>query len=87
MTNPDFGPNRRQDELVLRSWHREEKTEEALLTSLKDWAKLPPARPGRCRRRHFGPREEPGQQGLLTFILSMPRAPLPRRPGGDLAQP
>ena len=37
-------------------------------------------------RRHFGPGEEPGQQGLLTFLLSMPRAPLPRRAGGDLAQ-
>ena len=46
MTNPNFGPNRRQNELGLRSWHREEKIEEALLTSLKDWAKLPPARLG-----------------------------------------
>ena len=62
MTNQNFGPNCRQNELGLRSWHREED----LLTK-------------------FGPREEPGQQGLLTFILSMPRAPLPRRAGGDLA--
>ena len=46
MTNPNFEPNRRQNELGLRSWHREEKVEEALLTSLKDWAKLPPARLG-----------------------------------------
>ena len=44
MTNPNFEPNRRQNKLGLRLWHREEKTEEALLTSLKDWTKLPPAR-------------------------------------------
>ena len=25
MTNPNFGPNRRQKKLGLRSWHREEK--------------------------------------------------------------
>ena len=37
-------------------------------------------------RRHFGPGEEPGQQGLLTLLLSMPQAPLPRRAGGILAQ-
>ena len=42
MTNPNFGPNCRQNELSLRLWHRREKIEEALLTSLKDWAKLPP---------------------------------------------
>ena len=54
MTNPHFGPNCHQNELGLRSWHREEKIEEALLTSLKDWAKLPPARLGNLDGRAGG---------------------------------
>ena len=42
-----------------------------MLTRLKDWAKVPPARLGDldflASRRHFGPREESGQKGLFNF--------------------
>ena len=65
-------------------WHLEEQGEEALLSQTA--ADLP-IKVAQASRRQFGPIFEAGQQGLLTFILSMPRAPLPRRAGGDLAQP
>ena len=64
MTNPNFGPNRRQNELGLRSWHREEKSEEALLTHLEGeslWE-------GHCWATPAGPR--PG--GSSSFIEECP---------------
>ena len=35
-------------------WHREDESEEALLTRLLPWAKMPPARPSRLPRRAGG---------------------------------
>ena len=41
VTNPKFRPNRRETGLGMRSCHSEEDCEEASVTSLEEWAKLP----------------------------------------------
>ena len=67
-------------------WYSEEQSEEALMTNpnfgpncrqnelgLRSWHREEQSEEDLLTK--FGPREEPGQQGLLTLLLSMPRPP------------
>ena len=66
------------------AWHSEEESEEALVTNqnfgpncrqnelgLRSWHREEQSEEDLLTK--FGPREEPGQQGLLTLLLSVSR--------------